>query len=151
MTNQTFLYERLREFTDREEDISTFIGLLQNARRGKLQVMTITGNSGTGKTFLCRYLENICKQHSWQTQALSFADAERVPEFNSIFAVLERLLEPAISPELWRGYQEERSAIYREFYQYQQNITATNVVEARGAATVAGVQQSLYVDTSKEV
>ena len=118
-------------------------------RSGLLRILTIEGNSGTGKTFLIRYLsERICPQFAWSTEIITFAPAA-VPDYRTMLTNLEGALVPCVSPAQVLKYRSRRDAYIREYAQYREMITInagpSQNVEGEDNAHLRGIKQSMNV------
>src|SRR5947209_1546821 len=96
----------LDSFTDREEILDLFKQFLDSARPGQFRLLTIKGNSGTGKTFLITYLtEHICPELGWQSGKISF-DQLTIPDFSSILAGLEDSFRGCVPRQSLKEYRD---------------------------------------------
>ncbi len=108
----------LDTFTDREDILAVFQQTLRSARTGRLHLLAIKGNSGTGKTFLISYLlERVCPLLPWQAGAMRFAQS--IPDFRTILLGLEQVLKGCVPLASLKRYRTARDEYNRRFDEYK--------------------------------
>jgi hypothetical protein len=135
----------LDSFTDREQILSLFEQFLHSAQPSRFRLLTIKGNSGTGKTFLISYLaDRICPQMRWQSSQMSFSQSR--PNFRTILAALEQAFENCVPRDSFIRYCERRDEYNRRFDEYRASITVSQNVSASDYSSISGVNQNLQVN-----
>src|SRR3989440_6936447 len=140
-------HDPLDSFTDRESILALFEQFLAIAQSGRLRLLAIKGNSGTGKTFLISYLATyICPKRGWQSGHISFAQAS-MPDFRSVAMGLEQALKGCVSRRSLKDYRSKRDEYNRRFDEYRTSITINQYVEAQKHSSISAVNQNVTIDT----
>ncbi len=115
---ENILQDQLESFTDREHILSLLENALHTAKTGKLHLLAIKGNSGTGKTFLISYLiDCICPASQWQSGRISFMQS--APDFRTILLGLEDALKSCVPQASLKQYRAKREEYNRHFDDYK--------------------------------
>ena len=138
----------LDTFTDREAILALFEQTLRSARAGRLQLLAIKGNSGTGKTFLVSYLtERVCPRFQWQVGQMRFAQS--TPDFRTILRGLEDALKGSVPLTRLERYGAKQDEYIRRFDEYKAAISIGSIqqhMEARDQSSIATSPQSIQID-----
>ena len=138
-------HDLLDMFADREEFLATFQQALRSSQRGRLHVLGVKGNSGTGKTFLISYFINrICPSLGWPTGLLTFVQS--IPDFRTILEGFEDALKSCVPLNSLRLYRKKREEYKRRFDEYRSSITINQTVEAREHSSLSEISQSVQVN-----
>jgi tetratricopeptide (TPR) repeat protein len=136
----------LDSFTDREEILDLFKQFLYSARPGQFRLLTMKGNSGTGKTFLITYLtERICPELGWQSGKISF-DQLTVPDFRSILTGFEDMFKGCVTRQSLKEYRDKRNEYNRRFDEDKAKIIVEQNATASGQSRLDGINQSVKID-----
>ncbi len=120
-------HDPLDSFTDREQLIQLVEHCLRAAQPGRLRILAVTGNSGTGKTFLISYLPtHVCPALSWPSGQLSFAQSRL--DFRAIVAGLEAALKGCVPRASLNPYRAKRDDYSRRFDDYRAATTTTSAL-----------------------
>src|SRR5438105_3235840 len=145
MLADSLYYDPLDSFTDREQLIQLVEHCLRAAQAGRLRLLAVTGNSGTGKTFLISYLTtHVCPALSWSSGQLSFAQSRL--DFRAIVAGLEAALKGCVPRASLNQYRAKRDDYHRRFDDYRTAITNTQSAEASAQASVSNVTQTIQIN-----
>ena len=122
-------YSLLHLFTGREDVLSAFHETVNEAQLGQLQILSVKGGSGAGKTFLSAYIvKHICPTIGWTPIYLSFSTASE-SDFQSVLDQLEvGLYAPSrhLLPHLAvHTYRTERNNLQKAFDRYRSSISAS--------------------------
>ena len=116
-------HDPLDSFTDREQLIQLVEHCLRAAQAGRLRLLAVTGNSGTGKTFLISYLTtHVCPALSWPSGQLSFAQSRL--DFRAIVAGLEAALKGCVPRASLNQYRAKRDDYHLRFDDYRAKLDA---------------------------
>ena len=138
-------HDPLDSFTDREQLIQLVEHCLRAAQPGRLCILAVTGNSGTGKTFLISYLTtHVCPALSWPSGQLSFAQSRL--DFRAIVAGLEAALKGCVPRASLNQYRAKRDDYHLRFDDYRSAITVTQRVEASTQSSVSNVTQTTQIN-----
>ncbi len=136
----------LDAFTDREEILTLFQQVLRAAQPGRLHLLAVKGNSGTGKTFLVSYLaQHICPRFGYQVGQLRFAQS--TPDFRSILEGIEYILKGCVPRESFERYRTKRDEYNRRFDNYRTSITIHQEIEADHHSSIFHVNQNVHVNS----
>lgn len=140
----------LDSFTDREQIVSLFDQFLSSAQPGKLRLLAIKGNSGTGKTFLISFLmKYLCPKLAWHAGLLSVTRSGAA-DFRSLLAGLEDALKGCVPLHSLKQYRIKRDDFYRRFDEYCSAVTVGHLeqsLSASNAASISGISMNVQITT----
>lgn len=138
----------LDAFTDREGILALFKQTLHSAHRGRLHVLAVKGNSGTGKTFLVSYLaERVCPGFQWQVGRMHFAQSAL--DFRTVLSGLEDALKGSVPLARLEHYRAVRDEYNRRFDEYKAAISIGSIqqqIVARDQSLIATSPQSIQMN-----
>lgn len=146
-TNTQASSDPFDSFIGRESILERFEKLLRSAMPNRLRLLTIKGNSGTGKTTLIGYLsERVCPRLDWQSGTIIFEKS--VPTFRYILNSLEDALKKCVSSDALKEYRTKREKCI-ESYNQSGYITINQNLSAQDHSAINTISQDVKVDLSE--